>query len=129
MTVLLTSDKGDAASLLRNKTIILLGSSVIRGLYKDLVWLLNSNSLINSGILGMKGESRFPDLDSDTVRMSSDQKNVKKRKFNSNNLDQLHNCGDCQDDFKGLNSRRCYSEVREYYKRETNTMIVFKFIN
>ena len=29
----------------------------------------------------------------------------------------------------GLNSGRCYSEVREYYKRETNTMIVFKFIN
>ena len=29
----------------------------------------------------------------------------------------------------GLNSGRCYSEVREYYKRETNTKIIFKFIN
>ena len=44
-------DKGDAASLLRNKTIILLGGSVIRGLYKDLIWLLNSNSLIDSGVI------------------------------------------------------------------------------
>ena len=44
-------DKGDAASLLRDKTIILLGGSVIRGLYKDLVWLLNSNSLIDSGVI------------------------------------------------------------------------------
>ena len=48
-------DKGDAASLLRDKTIILLGGSVIRGLYKDLVWLLNSNSLINSGVIMRSG--------------------------------------------------------------------------
>ena len=32
-------DKGNVASLLRDKTIMLLGSYVIRGLYKDLVWL------------------------------------------------------------------------------------------
>ena len=48
-------DKGDAASLLRDKTIILLGGSVIRGLYKDLVWLLNSNSLIDSGVIMRSG--------------------------------------------------------------------------
>ena len=44
-------DKGDVASLLRDKTIVLLGGSVIRGLYKDLVWLLNSNSLIDPGVM------------------------------------------------------------------------------
>ena len=32
-------DKEGVASLLRDKTIMLLGGSVIRGLYKDLVWL------------------------------------------------------------------------------------------
>ena len=93
----------------------------------------------------MKGEDSFPDLDSDKAKMTFDQRSVKKNIFHKNNLDQLHNCGDCQDDFKGmrssptpsrcfmflpgLNSGRCYSEVREYYKRETNTKIIFKFIN
>ena len=122
-------DKGDAVSLLRDKTIVLLGGFVIRGLYKDLVWLLNTNSLIDAGILGMKGEYSFPDLNSDKVKMTYDHRTVKEKTFHHHNLDQLHNCGDCQDDFKGLNSGRCYSEVREYYKRETNTKIIFKFIN
>ena len=44
-------DKGDVASLLSDKTIVLLGGPVIRGLYKDLVWLLNSNSLIDPGVM------------------------------------------------------------------------------
>ena len=43
-------DKGDVSSLLRDQTILLLGGSVIRGLYKDLVWLLNTNSLIDRGV-------------------------------------------------------------------------------
>ena len=43
-------DKGDASSLLRDQTILLLGGSVVRGLYKDLVWLLNTNSLIDRGV-------------------------------------------------------------------------------
>ena len=93
----------------------------------------------------MKGEDSFPDLDSDKAKMTFDQRRVKKNIFHQHNLDQLHNCGDCQDDFKGmrpkpdaflicmflpgLNSGRCYSEVREYYKRETNTKVIFKFIN
>ena len=43
-------DKGDVSSLLRDQTILLLGGSVVRGLYKDLVWLLNTNSLIDRGV-------------------------------------------------------------------------------
>ena len=43
-------DKADVSSLLRDQTILLLGGSVVRGLYKDLVWLLNTNSLIDRGV-------------------------------------------------------------------------------
>ena len=50
----------------------------------------------------MKGEDSFPDLDSDKAKMTFDQRSVKKNIFHKNNLDQLHNCGDCQDDFKGI---------------------------
>ena len=49
----------------------------------------------------MKGEQSFPDLDSDKVRMTSNQRSEKKKVFNQHNSDKLHNCGDCQDDFKG----------------------------
>ena len=47
----------------------------------------------------MKGEDSFPDLNSDKVKMTFDQRSVKKKTFK--NKDRLHNCGDCQDDFKG----------------------------
>ena len=50
----------------------------------------------------MKGEDSFPDLDSDKAKMTFDQRSVKKNIFHQHNLDQLHNCGDCQDDFKGM---------------------------
>ena len=36
----------DVQSLLRGKHVVVFGGSVMRGLYKDLVWLLNDNSLI-----------------------------------------------------------------------------------
>ena len=49
----------------------------------------------------MKGEYSFPDLDSDKVKMTFEQRSVKEKIFHHHNLDQLHNCGDCQDDFKG----------------------------
>ena len=51
-----------ALRLLKGKTVLFLGGSVTRGLYKDLIWLLNSNALIPRQILGQKGEARFPDF-------------------------------------------------------------------
>ena len=36
----------DVRELLKNKTVVYLGGSIMRGLYKDLVWLLNSNSFL-----------------------------------------------------------------------------------
>ena len=37
---------GDVTKDLKNKNVVFLGGSVVRGLYKDLCWLINSNSLI-----------------------------------------------------------------------------------
>ena len=65
-----------------------------------MVWLLNSNSLIDPGILAMKGEYCFPNLDFDIAKMTFDLRCIKKSMFHQHNLDQLHNSGDCQDDFK-----------------------------
>ena len=53
----------------------------------------------------MKGEDSFPDLDSEKAKMTIDRRSVKKNIFHKNNLDQLHNCGDCQDDFKGMSPK------------------------
>ena len=36
----------DVTKLLTNKNVLFLGGSVVRGLYKDLCWLINSKSLI-----------------------------------------------------------------------------------
>ena len=51
-----------AVDLLKGKTILFLGASVTRGLYKDLIWLLNSVTLLPRQILGQKGEASFPDF-------------------------------------------------------------------
>ena len=60
MTDIFKSD--EAVRLLKGKTILFLGASVTRGLYKDLIWLLNSNTLLPRQILGQKGEASFPDF-------------------------------------------------------------------
>ena len=56
MSDLFLSD--DVRKLLRGKRVVLLGCSNIRGIYKDIVWLLNHNSFIPYECLGAKGESR-----------------------------------------------------------------------
>lgn len=48
--------KANAQNLLRNKTIWLFGDSNVRGTYKDLVWLLQKNSLIDLDNLRTKLE-------------------------------------------------------------------------
>ena len=50
----------DARNFLRGKKIVYLGGSITRGLHKDMVWLLNSDTLLPRNILGSKGEDRFP---------------------------------------------------------------------
>ena len=60
MTDIFNSEQ--AVTLLKGKTVLFLGGSVTRGLYKDLIWLLNSNALLPRQILGQKGEASFPDF-------------------------------------------------------------------
>jgi len=102
----------------------------MRGLYKDIIWLMNCDTLINRGVLGDKGETRFPDISSERVSLKNqERKNKLRATFHPANRDILHYCGDCEDDFTGLNSGRGYTEVREYFNEDHNAMIIFKFIN
>ena len=96
-----------------------------------MVWLLNSNSLIDPGILAMKGEYCFPNLDFDIAKMTFDLRCIKKSMFHQHNLDQLHNSGDCQDDFKVSTLADATQKLGGIttYKRETNTKIICKCIN
>ena len=123
MTDIFLSD--DVASLLQNKTIIILGSSIMRGLYKDLVWLLNTNTLMDYGVLGNRGEESFPSLDRLDERLDltvmERRKKTLKRIFHENNRDMLR-------DFRGVTIGRDYAEVREYHNKESNITIIFKFI-
>ena len=36
----------DVTDILKNKKILFLGDSIVRALYKDLIWLINTKSLI-----------------------------------------------------------------------------------
>ena len=87
MTDIFKSD--EAVRLLKGKTVLFLGASVTRGLYKDLIWLLNSNTLLPRQILGQKGEASFPDWS----RAGGEEKYENKFRYK----DQL------QDDFFGIN--------------------------
>ncbi|XP_049864693.1 PC-esterase domain-containing protein 1A-like isoform X2 [Schistocerca gregaria] len=49
----------DAMSLLQGKYILMLGDSNMRALYKDLIWLLETNTLIESHQLRTKMEKSF----------------------------------------------------------------------
>ena len=58
-------NREQAAQLLKGKTLLFLGGSVTRGLYKDLICLLNTNALLHENILRAKREPKFPDFSSD----------------------------------------------------------------
>ena len=113
----------DVRKLLRGKKIVYLGGSITRGLYKDLIWLLNSNNFMPKAILGSKGEKNFPDFSNPKLQPGSESDD-EGRFFN--NKDELHNCGGCPDDFKGINQGRNYTESREYVNEEHQITIAYK---
>ena len=49
--------------MLADKHIAVIGGSNMRGLYKDIIWLLNDNSIIPKEVLGDKAEANFPNFD------------------------------------------------------------------
>ena len=40
----------EVVRLLRGRTLVLLGGSIMRGFYKDIIWLMNCDTLINRGV-------------------------------------------------------------------------------
>ena len=110
--------------LLTGKTLIFIGASVTRGLYKDLIWLLNSNTLLPRQILGQKGEARFPDFS-----MVGDEYAYK---IKQDRLEEEF-CGTVPQYFTmklinraGLNRGRAYQETREYINDDHGIKICFK---
>lgn len=49
----------DVISLLKDKHVLFIGDSNVRALYKDLVWLYRSNTLVDIGILKRRLEQNF----------------------------------------------------------------------
>ena len=113
----------DVRELLKNKTVVFLGDSNTRGLYKDLVWLLNSNSLIPQKILADKGEKSFPNL-----RLPGLTEDIKA--IFAKNQDSLHYSGSSDDDedYRGPQSGRQYREYRYYYSKQNETSVHFRFL-
>ena len=77
----------EARKVLANKHIAVIGGSNMRGLYKDIVWLLNDNSFIPKEVLGDKAERKFPNLDG--PRWKGKKVSDKVRKKFENNQDTL----------------------------------------
>merc|ERR1712105_36750 len=94
----------DTRKLLRNKCCFFLGDSVMRGVYKDFLWLLNHNSLIPQEVLGAKGETCCPNIE-EVPHLGEEIKNT----FPHTNRDTLG------EEFNGLHSGRNYEETRSYF--------------
>jgi len=111
----------DLARLLANKHVVFLGGSVVRGLYRDMMWLINSASLIPHEVLGSKGEKHFPDLEKTAWRKGKVSRHVVET-FHQDNRDSLL-------EYKGLSSGRSYIEPRMYHNKEHNITLVYRFIS
>ena len=76
--------------MLANKHVAIIGGSNMRGLYKDIVWLINDDSIIPKEVLGDKSEARFPDFDGQKWAKSRNRISARlRRKFNDDNRDHL----------------------------------------
>jgi len=106
----------DLKGLVSHKTIIFAGGSIMRGLYKDLVWLLNTNTFIPEKVLGRKGEKKFPDLGKQEI-----SKKVQQTFKNNQDILNSHN-------YHGVHSHRKYNEERRYYNPECKTTVLFRFV-
>ena len=129
MTDIFNSEQ--AVTLLKGKTVLFLGGSVTRGLYKDLIWLLNSNTLLPRQILGQKGEASFPDFS----RAGGEYQHRFKFRDQLQQEDFHGAVPDCltittliynKTITAGLNRGRNYQETREYINTDLDIRICFK---
>lgn len=110
----------DACKVLSGKHIVVIGGSNMRGLYKDIVWLVNDSSLIPYECLGAKGESRFPDFNW-KVGCPKKPSSRLRRIFHDGNRDNLL-------DFNGLHAGRGYVEPRRYYNEKHDITVNYVFV-
>ena len=122
-------NREQAVKLLKGKTVLFLGGSVTRGLYKDLIWLLNSNTLLPRQILGQKGEASFPDFS----RTGGEEEFKNKFKFKDKLQEDFYGTTDTISNFNhndtitlGLNRGREYKETREYINADHDIKICYK---
>lgn len=112
----------EAQQVLANKHIAVIGGSNMRGLYKDMIWLLNDNSIIPYEVLGEKLEKNYPDFDG--TRWKRGQKKISKRLrriYHDDNKDHLLKS-------EGLHPGRNYIEPRIYHHENKDIMISFNFV-
>ena len=79
----------EARAVLANKHIAIIGGSNMRGLYKDIVWLINDDSIIPREVLGDKSEARFPDFDGQKWNKTRNRISARLRKKFKDNQDRL----------------------------------------
>ena len=94
----------DITKVLSNKHVVFLGGSVVRGFYRDMIWLCNSASLIphevtkiilqvcltvDYQVLGCKGDKHFPDLENTVWKNGKEVSKAVKEVFHKDNRDTL----------------------------------------
>ena len=95
----------EARAVLANKHIAIIGGSNMRGLYKDIVWLINDDSIIPKEVLGDKSEARFPDFDGQKWKKSRNKISARLRKKFKDNQDRLlGNEGTCKVEIRNLSA-------------------------
>ncbi len=112
----------EARKVLAKKHVAVIGGSNMRGLYKDIVWLLNDNSIIPREVLGAKSEMRFPEFGGKFWQKSSERISARMRRiFHDENQDLLLK-------HEGLHPGRTYIEPRFYYHEKHDITINYKFV-
>jgi len=110
----------DVGRIFKDQHVVIIGGSFMRGVYKDLIWLLNHASFMPREILGAKMEAHFPDFENAKWKNGREDPTLTEL-FNNDNRDSLL-------DNNGLIAGRTYIEPRRYYNKQHNVTIVYKFI-
>ena len=111
----------DAQYVLEGKHVAILGGSNMRGLYKDMVWLLNDSSLVPYECLGEKLEKNYPNFEGKRWEKSTIKVSKRLRKiFDKDNVDLLLKG-------EGLHPGRNYIEPRTYHHKKKNITINYFF--
>ena len=135
----------DVMDILENKKVIFLGDSIVRALYKDLIWLINDKSLIPLEVnplqtpsnksshsklsfvcffVAVQHQLNFQVLKAKGEKHFPDRGMISTSKDTSaaflSNRDTLHG------NFRGLCPGNNYVEDRSYHNKEHNISVEFK---